>query len=206
MRAVTVDTSQANGPARLTMLVTAAGRSSSPAVVDLRPDPSTLHALAEQPLPLDEPSQWHLNLAGGGRQVNTKGTDGGVEFGFVFAAKGDNWAYPWVGFEPVRDFSAYDGLRFDYRSDPAAPGPIRLMLVEASGASYLAETSRPGARQWQTGTLLFQDMSCLSWMKPDPNGHLDLDQITALRFGCNCQSLSVALELRNLRLVRFTPR
>jgi hypothetical protein len=178
-------------------------RTTAPAVVSLAVNPGTAVPVRETALHLDDIARWSHNIAAGGKIDIFAGKVGGVSFKFSFTADGDNWAYPEWDFNPPLDLSSYDGLRFEYHTDTADAGPIRVMLVEQGGSSYMTDGGLPGAAAWKTATVLFRDMEYLSLSPPDPNGKLDTDKLIAIRFGANLKPLSLRLDIRNVRAVRF---
>ena len=122
--------------------------------------PSSLTPKKTLPLNLDDPAHWQKSIAGHGTMEITAGSEGGVRLRFTFASDGDNWAYPRVSFTPEMDLSAYDGVRFEYRTDTAEPGPVRMFLFEPTGAAIsqtpacqVAPSGRPQrscSRSWAT--------------------------------------------------------
>ena len=179
------------------------GRLSTPAVVRLCADLSSLTPSRSLPLNLDDPAQWQKNIAGHGTAEISAGGEGGVRLSFTFSTNGDNWAYPRVAFAPQRDLSAYDGLRFEYRTDTADPGAVRVFLFEPAGAGYISDTGLPGGTSWRSATVLFSQLGYVSATPPDPNGKLDTNRIAGLSIGAHCKPLSLVLEVRNIQAVKF---
>ncbi|MHB8974358.1 MAG: hypothetical protein ACYC3X_12900 [Pirellulaceae bacterium] len=131
------------------------------------------------------------------------GAEGGVRLSFHFASQGDNWAYPRVDFQPELDWSAYDGLRFEYRTDTDSPGPVRVFLFEPGGAGYISDTELLGSREWRSATVLFSQLGYVPATPVDPNGKLDTNRVGGMSVGAHCKPLSVVLEVRTLQAVKF---
>ena len=185
-------------------LVAAAGaKQSAPALLNLGVDPIGAKPRETRALPLEKLEAWAKNIAGHGSMEIAAGPEGGVRFAFTFRAAGDNWAYPQTRFEPPLDLSAYDGLRFDYRTSVADSGPVRVMVVEPEGSTYMTGNGLPGSTAWRTATVLFDTLIHLGLSAADANGRLDTDRIATLRFGANSKPQSLVLEVRNVAAVKF---
>ena len=194
---------QQKEPASIRLVARSAAGLSTPAVVRLCADLSSLTPSRSLPLNLDDPAQWQKNIAGHGTTEISAGGEGGVRLSFTFSTNGDNWAYPRVAFAPERDLSAYDGLRFEYRTDTADPGAVRVFLFEPAGAGYISDTGLPGSTSWRSATVLFSQLGYVSATPPDPNGRLDTNRIAGLSVGAHSKPLSSVLEVRNIQAVKF---
>ncbi len=176
---------------------------SSPAVVRLCADLNSLAPADSCGLDLDDPTRWQENIAGHGAMQIAAGDDGGVRFSFTFSTDGDNWAYPRVTFAPEQDLSAYDGLRFEYRTDTADAGAVRVILFEPTGSGYISDSKLTGSQEWRTATVLFSQLGHIALTPPDPNGRLDIDHVAGLSVGAHSEPRSLTLEVRNIRAVKF---
>ncbi len=190
-------------PASIRLVARAAGQQSAPAVVRLSVELSTLTPKESLPLKLDDPQLWHKNIAGHGDMDIATGEEGGVRFTFRFSSDGDNWVYPRVQFPGNRDFSAYDGLRFEYRTDTDNAGSIRAFVFEPNGAGYISDSTLSGSTKWRSVTVLFSQLGYVSATPADPNGRLDTDHIAGLSVGAHCKPRTVVLEVRNVQAVKF---
>ncbi|MBI2299700.1 MAG: hypothetical protein HYU66_12290 [Armatimonadetes bacterium] len=187
--------------ATLTLTAVSGAKSSAPSTALLRGDPNTVKPRAELPLDILQPEKWQKNLAAGGAMTSEAGPEGGLKLTFTFPAPADNWAYPGNLFDPPIDLSAWQGLRFEYRTSVADSGPVRVMVVEPGGTFYLSGgDTLPGSTSWRSGTVLFANMQPFG---DDPKGHLDLQHVARLRFGANCKPLTLNLEIRNVRAIRL---
>jgi hypothetical protein len=194
---------QRKEPASIRVVARSAAGLSTPAVVRVCADLSSLTPGQSLPLNLDDPALWRKNIAGHGAMEISASGEGGVRLAFTFSTDGDNWAYPRVAFAPELDLSAYDGLRFEYRTDTADPGAVRVFLFEPAGAGYISDTGLPGSTTWRTATVLFSQLGYVSATPPDPNGKLDTNRVAGLSIGAHCKPLSLALEVRNIQAVKF---
>lgn len=191
------------GQAEVRLTAASGRKQSTPAILSLQVDPNTAQPKAVEPLDLGRAERWEKNIAGNGTMEIAPGTEGGVRFAFSFAAAGDNWAYPSARCEPALDLSAYNALRFEYRTSTDDSGPVRLMLVEPGGPTYFTSGGLPGSTQWRTATIPLNSLAHLSLSSPDANGKLDLDRIAIVRIGANCKPLQLTLEVRNVQAVRL---
>jgi hypothetical protein len=67
-----------------------------------------------------------------------------------------------------------------------------------------AGTAQDATREWRRVVAPFSEMTWGSYSPADPNGRLDLDQITSLLIGCNTEKLErLTLEVRNVELLAF---
>jgi hypothetical protein len=194
---------QQKDPAAIRLEVTAGTARSTPAVVRLCVDLSSLAPRESLALSLDDSARWRSNIAGHGSMKIEACSDGGVRFSFTFSADGDKWAYPLATFAPELDLSTYDGLRFEYRTSVAESGPVRAFLFEPAGSGYISDTALPGSETWRSATVLFSQLGYVSVTPPDANGKLDINRIASLSVGAHCKPRSLVLEVRNIQAVKF---
>ncbi len=190
--------------AALRAVVESGTATSSPAVVPFAVDANELVAVATQPLGLDEPGKWRTNIAGHGTMTIEPGADGGVKFGFAFQGAGDPWAYPQTIIDPPLDASRYEGVRFEYRTNVEEVGVVRFMAVEAGGPAYMTSAGFPGSITWRQATVPFEALTPMGSLPPGHGRGIQTDRLAVLRVGANCKPAEVTLEVRSLRLVRWT--
>lgn len=191
------------GAAGVQLTARAGKKESAPAILNLRVDPARVKPREALALPIEKPDAWRKNIAGHGDMETAAVPEGGVRFTFTFRTNGDNWAYPEVRFTPPLNLSAYDGIRLEYRTSVADSGPVRLMLGEPGGATYFTGDGLPGSTEWRRATLLFRDLVHLGMSPADPDGRLDSNAISVLRFGANCKSQALVLEVRSIEAVKL---
>lgn len=145
---------------------------------------------------------WQPMVSGDG-VCRVEPADGGIRV-TAEPKSDDKWAYvalplPQDGGAPERTA----GLACDIQLDRGA-GVFRGIFVERSGSAYVADfTMQPVAGQRvKTVALLDAVIPGYGWSPPDSNGRLDLDQIVAVRIGCNTQEDSLAFTVSDLRWVR----
>lgn len=178
------------------------GERVAPSVSHVSLDLATAEPRTTQALPSEEPAEWRPNVSGNGTVAIEPGAEGGVAFRIRFAGEGDRWAYPLLALEPPADWSAFDGLRLEYRTSVADDAiPVRLQLAEKSGSMYCSPTN-PSSTEWRKVMVPFQDLQWGTYSPVDPNGRLDLDAIATLVIGVNTpRDGEIVLEVRNLELV-----
>jgi hypothetical protein len=116
----------------------------------------------------------------------------------------DKWAYialPLPEGAQVPEKSA--GLACDIAFEQGS-GIFRAVFVERSGSAYVADfvmQPTPGQKV-KTVALLDAVIPGYGWSPPDPNGRLDLDQIVAVRIGCNTHGEALSFTVSDLRWVR----
>jgi hypothetical protein len=124
--------------------------------------------------------------------VNTKFDDDGA----------DEWAYPTLNFSKPVDMSGFDGIAFDLNiPEDSYSSMIRLVLLGPDGAGYMGATKSLGTKH--RVVLLFRDMKPFDAKVADPNGHLDLNAIAKVKFGCTCGRDYLVFEASNFDLVKF---
>ena len=147
------------------------------------------------------PSDWQPMVSGQGI-CNVEATANGVRVSAV--PKGsDKWAYialPLPAGVHVPEQSA--GLACDIELEQGG-GVFRAVLVERGGSAYVADfTIQPVLGQKvKTIALLDAAIPGYGWSPPDPNGRLDLDQIVAIRVGCNTHGDALRFTVSDLRWV-----
>lgn len=125
-------------------------------------------------------------------RVDTKFDDDGA----------DEWAYPTLSFSKPVDMSGFDGIAFDLNiPDDSYSSMVRLVLVEPNGAGYVGATKTLGAKH--RVVLMFRDMKPFDAKVVDPNGQLDLNAISQVKFGCTCGRGYLVYEGSNFELVKF---
>ncbi len=184
-------------------VVRSGGKESAPAVLWLAMDPNNAKAIRSLNLKLDDAPAWEKNIAGNGTMTTIAADGGGVKFDFVFHTAGDNWAYPQHQFAPPLDLSGYNAIRFEYRTSVADSGPVRLMIGEPDGATYMTGNGFPGSTTWRTATVSLSDLTYLSLSKPDTNGQLDTRAVAIIRIGVNSKPQNLMLEVRNVQAVQL---
>ncbi|RYG56812.1 serine/threonine-protein phosphatase, partial [bacterium] len=81
-----------------------------------------------------------------------------------------------------------------------------VMVKERSGATYFTPFSIIQTDgQWHSLALRWQDLAALPSAPPDPNGQLDLDQITSISVGMNAKSDETTLEVSDFYVAKKTP-
>jgi len=190
-------------PIGIRLVAKSAALQSAPAFVRLCADLNSLEPIDRLPLELDDPARWHKAIAGHGTMEIAGGADGGVKFSLKFSTDGDNWAYPRATYSPVLDLTAFDGLRFEYRTDTTDSGPVRVFLYEPNGAGYISDTSLTGSTTWRSATVLFAQLAHVSATPADSNAQLDLDQVASVSVGAHSDPQSLVLEVRNIEVVKL---
>jgi len=153
-------------------------------------------------LGLDDPAKWEKNINNNG-EMEVNGIDeGGVSFVAKFVREGDRWCYPRTSFDPVQDWSGYDGISLEYRTEGDDAIFVRTQAIEEGGSSYLGELGR-ASDEWRHAALLFSDLHWGSWSGKDANGKLDLDKIASLLVGLNTDKDDVVLQVRKVKLFKL---
>jgi len=192
------------GPQRVCVRPSFEKSSPAPAVSSFRFDLARVKPTKEVGLGLDEPGRWQKNISGNGTMEIAAGAEGGVRFEAKFTAAGDRWCYPRSDFGRAMDFSAYQGISFEYRCHgDDEQMAVRLQLIEPNGSCYLTGTGWKARKEWTRATCAFADLAWGSHSPKDPNGALDLKAVRALMIGLNTPRDKVWLEVRNVRLVRL---
>jgi hypothetical protein len=191
-------------PARITVRPDFAGLDVQPSVSAFRMDMANVKPTATQDLGLGDPARWVRNISGNGHMEITSPEPGVVRSDIHFTAPGDRWCYPQALFTPPADFSGWQGVEYEFRCHgDDGETAVRTQVVEASGASYL-DGGRKATKEWTTARLAFEDLGWGPFSTADPNGRLDLNAIGTLMIGINTPRDEARLEVRNVRLIRFT--
>ncbi|MBM4042903.1 MAG: hypothetical protein FJ290_30810, partial [Planctomycetes bacterium] len=192
------------GPQRIRVRPTFDNAPPAPAVSSFRFDLARVKPTKELGLGLDDPARWQKNVSGNGTMEIAPGKEGGARFDAKFTAPGDRWCYPKADFGRAMDFSAYQGIAFEYRchADDEAMA-VRLQLIEPNGSCYLTGTGWKAKKAWTRATAAFADLAWGSYSPKDPNGRLDLKAVRALMIGLNTPRDAAWLEVRGVRLVRL---
>jgi len=167
-------------------------------------DPASLPAGVRAPLRLAPGEQWAANISGNGAMTVTPGEGDECRFTGRFDRPGDRWMYPTATFVMPRDWREFDALEFEVRMAAPQPGTVvRTMLVEREGSVYFTGAGLPVSTGWTRVVVPFASLAPGSFAPADPDGHLDLDRIAAIRIGCNATADQVELEVRHFSLVHF---
>jgi hypothetical protein len=113
----------------------------------------------------------------------------------------DRWAYvalPLSGQVP----RGATGLACTVKLEEGA-GVFRGIFVERSGSAYVAELAIQPIAGQATRTIALLDgvIPGYGWSPTDPNGRLDLDEIVAVRLGCNTEGSTLRFTITDLRWV-----
>jgi len=167
------------------------------------PSVSAFMIVESKPLAWAEASGWQPEAS-----VNGKVTVAAVDadrllFDARFTGAGDRWAYPVLRFDPVVDLSGYDGIVMDFEPLDAAVSSLKLLLAEPNGAHYLVDATVLDDDERRVA-FLFEDAEFLDFIAPDPDGRLDLDQIAAVKLGCNTARDLFSFKAGRFRLIRFS--
>lgn len=174
----------------------------SPSVSYFRFDAQSLKPVRVQSLDLIDPAKWQQSASTNGSVSIMKSGENALTFHVKFEGAGDRWAYPAFVFPQPADFSAYDGIAFNLKTNLDDPGTsISLMLVETNGAHYMGSAKTTTIKN--RIVLLFKDMTPLSFMFVDPNNKLDLDKIAGVKFGCNSSKDVIDIDFEKPELVKF---
>lgn len=164
---------------------------------------SAFLAIESRPLAWAEASQWRPDAsANGSLTVTTADTDR-LLFEARFSGEGDRWAYPVLRFDSPVDLSGWDGIAMDFKRLEADIAGVHLLMVEPNGAHYLVGPTVLGGNEQQLA-FLSGDATLLSFIAPDPDGRLDLNQIAAVKLGCNTNRDLFSFKAGHFRLAKFT--
>ena len=190
-------------PARVAVRGDFAGHKVAPCVSYARLDITKLKPSRAKDLGLNSAARWAANISGNGKMEIKPVPDGGVSFPITFGAPGDRWCYPRVTFEGKQDWREFDGIALEYRFDTDDKGTVaRVQVIEEGGSSYIGP-SWPATKEWRRAVVLFPDLVWGSFSAQDPNGKLDLDQVSGLLVGCNTKLDKLTLEVRKVELVGY---
>ena len=151
----------------------------------------------------DEPGRWQKMISGDG-PMQMSAQDGGV----LIEAKpagADRWVYPrFVLAQGEQVPPGAQGLSCALQV-LEGNGQFRAIFDQANGASYVADlANKPKPGQTVTTVALFEEgVFGQGWSKPDPNGHLDPDQIRSFKIGCNPGGAQVKFLLKDLKWIEF---
>lgn len=179
------------------------GLSPQPSVSYFALEAQRLKTTASRDLNLGDPAAWVKNISGNGAMDITASPDGGVRFAINFTAPGDRWCYPQVKYPTPQDFSAYQGIAFEYRChDNDDETMVRMQLWKPNGSAYIGP-GWPARRNWTPAVLSFEDLSWGNWSPADPEAKFDPAHVAGLMIGLNTPHSAVSLEVRKVCLVRF---
>jgi hypothetical protein len=192
------------GHAKLRVEADFPGPPVAPSVSYVRVDLATVEPTTRLDLKLNSPDAWQPNIPNYGSMEIEPGPDGGVAFPMTFTGAGDRWCYPMVPFAKAQDWREYQALGFEFRFDTDDNTTTARVQVSEAGGSMYAGTAQDATREWRRVVAPFSEMTWGSYSPADPNGRLDLDQITSLLIGCNTEKLErLTLEVRNVELLAF---
>jgi hypothetical protein len=192
------------GPQKIRVLPAFEKSSPAPALSCFRFDLARVKPVKALGLALDEPARWKKNISGNGTMEIRAGTDGGVRFEIKFSGPGDRWCYPKADLGRPTDFSAYDGVAFEFRCHgDDEKTVVRLQAIEPQGSAYFTNTGWKARRDWTRAVCAFADLQWGSFSPKDPNGKLDTKAVGALMIGLNTPRDDAWLEARNIQLVRL---
>lgn len=190
------------GAVRITASAQFSGKSVPSSVSFFQFDTAALTPTQRKALDWTNAAKWQPSASGNGAVTVNVVDAGAIRMEARFKGEGDRWAYPILSFDAPMDFSEYDGIAFDLKTDASdADSHVRMILTEASGAQYLMGTRIYGDKR--RVVFLFRDMKWGSFSPPDPNHRLDLKQITAVKLGCNTSRDAMWFEAGNFELVKF---
>lgn len=143
--------------------------------------------------------RWQKEVSGGSK-LALSGSDGGV---LVEAdlGEGDRWVYPRLDLMPHERGTKETRELYVKLNVLEGEGQWRVILVEEGGAMYVAEPvtqPKPG----ETGEVVFLFSEAIlghGWSPADGNGKLDVEQVKAIKIGCNAKSQKVRYMLRDVR-------
>lgn len=167
-------------------------------------DPADLTPSKREPLAWADAAKWKPACSGNGKVTVTNPAPGTLRLDVRFTGTGDRWAYPDLTFDAPQDLSGYDGIAFNLKTSVSDGSSIDMMLVEREGDArphYVFGTHPSG--DTRRVVLLFRDAGWLSILDADPNHHLDLGKIIAVKLGCNTVRDDLPFEVSGLELVRF---
>ncbi len=117
----------------------------------------------------------------------------------------DRWIYPTMKLNPdeVPPPNA-EAIRLNFRLTEGR-GQFRVIFEEANGSAYVADFMTPPSVGETTEALAFFEGAThgSDWSKPDPNHHLDPEQIRVVKVGCNSDTAPVKFSFGKLRWVQF---
>lgn len=139
------------------------------------------------PLLNPDPGQWSLTADQAVKKEKTAfSAEGRTGIRFTFSFPGGKHMY----FTPAQsvpelDYSAYRGVRIQYRAK--VPAGIKGLLVqfhENGGGSFVPADSPSASGEWETVEIAFRDLKLAGWTK-DPNGTLDVDMLKSISIGAH---------------------
>lgn len=177
---------------------------STPVVLDVTLDPATLQPSRRDSMNFNNSRNWQDNISANGVMTHGGAADGSLEFDINFQREGDRWAYPTIPFNPPADWRRFGALAFDYNIQADDPDTrLRVILGETNASAYVTGTGYGIRKEWQHIIIPFTAFTSGSFAPADPDGKLDLDQISVLRVGCNTKGQHVTLRLKNVELVGY---
>jgi hypothetical protein len=148
-----------------------------------------------------EPARWRPTVSGGGACRIERGPAGvTIE---AEPKEADRWVYPVFKLDAAERPSAKGRALAVSLTLLEGAGQFRAIFDEANGSSYVADLT-PAPKRGETMEALAVMEGAThgaGWSKPDANGRLDPDQITALKIGCNTQDSRVKFAVKALRWI-----
>jgi hypothetical protein len=148
-------------------------------------------------------ARWRAN-ASPGSETAVATADGAVSVSAKLGP-GDRWVYPIFAVRAEeRPAAGFNAVRFTLSAEQGS-GTYRLILDEANGSSYVVDLTvqpKPGETIEAVG-LLSDAAHGGGWSGPDPNAHLDLDQLKSFKIGLNTKDDAVRYSFKNLRWVKL---
>ena len=173
----------------------------APTVSSFYPDMATVPPTQEQSIDVLPASKWNPNIVSGG--INTiKDIPNGVRIEAKFHG-GDHWVYPVFYFDQPINLSDYDGIAFDMRAEWKDPNTmVRMIIGDTCGSTFIEGT--PPSSAVTHVVFLFKCLGVLSRAMPDSPDRLDATKITKIQFGANAPGNTVAVEISNVKAVKFS--
>ncbi len=168
-------------------------------------DVGQLRPLKRRPMGLIDSKMWQKAIGEGGVVDVSLTPDGWLQIDSRFTGNSDRWSYPFVKFEPVQDYSEFDGISFDLDSSfDDEKSQIQIMLVKKNGAHYIH--SMPKGKGKRQVVVLFKNMNHLAFMPDDPEHKLSLNAISEIKLGCNTTADRLTFSVSNMQLVKYPKR
>jgi hypothetical protein len=167
-------------------------------------DPQALTRKPGTPIPeADNPARWQAMTSGNGA-TKVSGRDGAV----LIEAEptgSDRWVYPRLTLPANRRPESGCQALCCTLTLLEGEGQFQAIFDEENGSSYVvAMPAKPKRGETVEALALLENATHgAGWSKPDPDQHLDFDQIISLKIGCNTKAGRVAFTIRNLRWVKF---
>ena len=152
------------------------------------------------------PENWRHNVGPNCSMAMKSEADGALRFEFNFPPHSYNWAGPILTLaEAERIPPDADGILFKlkYLHDRCR---VWVQFDEGNGATYLSDVlyAPVGYNEESEVVVLFDKTKWGPWSKKDPNGRLDLDQVTSIKIGTDVRERTrIRFTARDVQWVRF---